>query len=461
MKFLKLFLVLFIIEVTTTNIYAQEINPERYKNRENPVFELYKQNNVSFIKNKGTTDEYFTFLGQWDMPNSNYSISNLAYKDNHVFGYAYYNEGFYSINVENPEEPITANLLEIGTTYAGSTQIKGNFAYVTGLCATISVVDISDPANMTIFNEYTIPNTGGPDEIFSSCISGDYLFLMNWDGFFIYEIHGNGELEFIIYVDLLSSTMEVAMDFTVQDNYLYLTSKESSTGYLRCINISDINNPLVVSNYTYPDKSFSITVKGDYAYVAGDGGYITVIDIVDPVNPELIFIKMIEEGIDIYSLNIINQTLFAANGRCFAYEMDDFRLITAGEYVGNQFYAGHIVGGEGNTLYISEGNKGIAVVEYDFTVSVPDYKNINFYCYNFPNPFTEHTTITFENPNNGKVNLSIFNSIGQEVFTVIDKVLPAGIYNKEINTNRLKSGVYFYNLTTTEGIISEKMIKVN
>jgi hypothetical protein len=111
-----------------------------------------------------------------------------------------------------------------------------------------------------------------------------------------------------------------------------------------------------------------------------------------------------------------------------------------------------------------ERNQGEAVtLTLDTDATTDIYENVtnNNSIAAYPNPFNDNTTITFENTNVGMVNLSIYNSVGQEVFTVIDEVLPAGTYNKKINTDRLKPGIYFYNLTTIEGIQSKKMIKVN
>ena len=110
-----------------------------------------------------------------------------------------------------------------------------------------------------------------------------------------------------------------------------------------------------------------------------------------------------------------------------------------------------------------EGNQGEAItltLDTDATTDIYENVTINNSITAYPNPFNDNTTITFENTNSGKVNLTVFNSIGQEVFTVIDEVLLSGTYNKEINTEKLQPGIYFYNLTTVEGIISKKMIKV-
>jgi photosystem II stability/assembly factor-like uncharacterized protein len=84
---------------------------------------------------------------------------------------------------------------------------------------------------------------------------------------------------------------------------------------------------------------------------------------------------------------------------------------------------------------------------------------------NYPNPFNPTTTIFYDLPIVSHVSLKIYNSIGQEVRTLIDQVLPAG--NKSIiwdgidNIGRtVVSGLYFYRLEAGGKILTRKMAVV-
>jgi hypothetical protein len=462
MKSLKLFLVLFIIVVTATNIYAQEINAERYKNRKNPVFELYKQNNVPFENKdiKSTKDDYFTFLGQWDMPDNQYGINRCVSKGNFVYGYAYWEGGFYSVDGENSEAPVTADHLNINSNSMTIwVETKENFIYVSGLNTAVSVVDVSDPANMIEIATYNPPNLHG-GEVLGSYLSGNHLFLVDWEGFHIYEIQENGELNYITH--FFANTMAVPLCITTQGDYAYLGFDANDGGSLMTVDISNPNNPQEVDYLSIPDNAMSIIANGDYLYVGDGNGYIVTLDISDPAAPQIDGLELLFEWTNISALRIINNTLFATNGHCFAFLMEGDDLIQVGEYIpdNDEYYVCDVAQRDDNTLFVAKAGYGIAIVTYNYSTQIDNNSKNTYNCFNYPNPFIDNTTITFENPNNGKVNLSIYNSVGQEVFTVIDEVLPAGTYNKEINTDRLKSGIYFYNLTTTEGIISKKMIKV-
>lgn len=69
---------------------------------------------------------------------------------------------------------------------------------------------------------------------------------------------------------------------------------------------------------------------------------------------------------------------------------------------------------------------------------------------NYPNPFNPSTVIGFDLPKEGFVSLKIFNSIGQEVETLINGNLQAGVYQKVFNASHLTSGIYFYKLVTND-----------
>ena len=56
------------------------------------------------------------------------------------------------------------------------------------------------------------------------------------------------------------------------------------------------------------------------------------------------------------------------------------------------------------------------------------------------------------------VNLTIYNLIGQEVATLVNKELEAGIYERSFNAGSLPSGTYIYCLNAGGKIISGKML---
>jgi hypothetical protein len=68
---------------------------------------------------------------------------------------------------------------------------------------------------------------------------------------------------------------------------------------------------------------------------------------------------------------------------------------------------------------------------------------------NFPNPFNPFTTIRYGIPRRCKVNLSIFNMLGQEITVLIyEKEHTPGTYQINWDASSFPSGIYFYRLHT-------------
>jgi hypothetical protein len=65
---------------------------------------------------------------------------------------------------------------------------------------------------------------------------------------------------------------------------------------------------------------------------------------------------------------------------------------------------------------------------------------------NYPNPFNPSTKITFSLAVNSKVSLKVFDVLGQEVASLVNQDLTAGVHNYDFNAIGFNSGVYFYRI---------------
>lgn len=77
---------------------------------------------------------------------------------------------------------------------------------------------------------------------------------------------------------------------------------------------------------------------------------------------------------------------------------------------------------------------------------------------NYPNPFNPTTTISFTIPQKSYVRLSIINTIGEKIVTLISNEMNPGIYNVMYDASHLPSGVYFYKLETENYVGVKKMV---
>ena len=82
---------------------------------------------------------------------------------------------------------------------------------------------------------------------------------------------------------------------------------------------------------------------------------------------------------------------------------------------------------------------------------------------NYPNPFNPSTKIEFQLPEDGIVNLSVYDNSGREVVTLVNEFKTAGYYSVNFSvtgSSSLSSGVYFYKITSDNKSITKKMLLV-
>jgi alpha-L-fucosidase 2 len=82
---------------------------------------------------------------------------------------------------------------------------------------------------------------------------------------------------------------------------------------------------------------------------------------------------------------------------------------------------------------------------------------------NYPNPFNPTTVISYRLPVTSHISLKVFNLLGQEVATLVNENLKAGVYSvtwdaKNSAGTKVVSGTYFYRLATGNHVISRKML---
>ena len=77
---------------------------------------------------------------------------------------------------------------------------------------------------------------------------------------------------------------------------------------------------------------------------------------------------------------------------------------------------------------------------------------------NYPNPFNPTTIINYQLPANSSVSLKVYDLLGREVATLINRRQNAGYYNATFNGTNLPSGVYFYRLQTETYSSTKKLL---
>jgi hypothetical protein len=77
---------------------------------------------------------------------------------------------------------------------------------------------------------------------------------------------------------------------------------------------------------------------------------------------------------------------------------------------------------------------------------------------NYPNPFNPSTTIKYSLKEDGIVNLSIYNILGEMIEQPINQYMEKGNYSFNFNASRLSSGVYFYKISINDFSAIKKMV---
>lgn len=78
---------------------------------------------------------------------------------------------------------------------------------------------------------------------------------------------------------------------------------------------------------------------------------------------------------------------------------------------------------------------------------------------NYPNPFNPSTNIKYELPTTNFVELTVFNALGQKVWTLVNSRQQAGSHSVTFNGSGLASGLYYYKLSIgNEKIQARKML---
>ena len=77
---------------------------------------------------------------------------------------------------------------------------------------------------------------------------------------------------------------------------------------------------------------------------------------------------------------------------------------------------------------------------------------------NYPNPFNPSTTINWQSPISSWQTIKLYNTLGQEVETIVNEYLEAGVHSKlYIVNSTLPSGIYYYQLRAGEFVETKKM----
>jgi hypothetical protein len=101
------------------------------------------------------------------------------------------------------------------------------------------------------------------------------------------------------------------------------------------------------------------------------------------------------------------------------------------------------------------GKFGHITVDVSETKVLPSVFSLN---QNYPNPFNPATSISFFVPKDGHVSLKVFDILGKEIATIVDRNMESGEHHYEWNASDYASGIYFYRITAGDFVQTKKMM---
>ena len=106
-----------------------------------------------------------------------------------------------------------------------------------------------------------------------------------------------------------------------------------------------------------------------------------------------------------------------------------------------------------------------ALLDFPAEPQEPGPGDRNVVLQNYPNPFTDETTIEYSIAEEGDVTLEVFDALGQPVFTLAAGNRTPATYTvawngRSTNGREVPSGVYVIRLTTPQGTSSVRALKV-
>lgn len=79
---------------------------------------------------------------------------------------------------------------------------------------------------------------------------------------------------------------------------------------------------------------------------------------------------------------------------------------------------------------------------------------------NYPNPFNAMTTINFSLPQSEFVNLKIYNTLGEEMYTLVNEERASGLHSIDFDGTHLPSGLYYYKIAAGSFVNTKQLLLI-
>lgn len=181
--------------------------------------------------------------------------------------------GIVSLDTSGLRSPVIASLVTPGS--ATSIAVGGGFAFVGQGSSGIEVFDVGVASQPALVGGV---GTGGA--VLDLELRGSWLYAASVSSFEVFDVSDPSEPRLVSSIP----TPDFSIVVRVVDGTAYVLSEQRR---LDVVDVSDPVTPLVMGTYSFPgvsafDFTFDFVVDGQYAYVAGDGSGLIVLDVGGP-----------------------------------------------------------------------------------------------------------------------------------------------------------------------------------
>ena len=216
--------------------------------------------------------------------------------------------------------------------------------------------------------------------------------------------------------------------------------------------------------FAFTDDSLGIISSSNWLLTTTDGGNSWKENLKSDRNPPKDFVYL---GKDYWGDHSFIEC--GEGGKIFQYDISEKGSITSSRQKSsgtNQSINKISLYRESNRQYGWFAGSGFTILyrdyQYEYTdVEEESLKNEFHLSQNYPNPFNPATTIKFYLPVAAHVTIKIYDALGREIKTLLDKkFMISGSYETIFNGESFSSGVYFYQIIVDDFVNTKKMVLI-